>query len=82
MSKIKFIRNILYVLGLILFLLIIAFSVYHTDYMWTNEFKSYNFNSFAEYFFTRAKGEILLAIMVASIPVSVGSIIYANNKSK
>ena len=40
--------------------------------MWVNECKAYNFNSFIEYYFTRAKGEMVIAIYVGIIPIYVG----------
>ena len=72
MDKIKLIRNILYIAGVTFFLSIIAYSIYHTHYMWVNEFKVYNFNSFIEYYFTRAKGEMVIAILAGIFPICVG----------
>ena len=72
MDKIKLIRNILYIAGVTFFLSIIAYSIYHTHDMWVNELKAYNFNSFIEYYFTRAKGEMVIAILAGIIPIYVG----------
>lgn len=71
-EKSKLTKNISILLGIVFFLGMIAFSLYHTNYMWNSLTKFETFNSFAEYFFSRAKGEILLAFVAGLIPVSVG----------
>ncbi len=82
MKKIKLARNILYVAGLIIFLSLIAYSLYHTNSMWVNELKWKAFSSFSEYYFTRAKGEILIAVIAGLIPILVGAFINAAYISK
>ena len=78
MKNVKLVRNILFILGVTFFFSIVAFSLYHTHYMWTNEFKADSFNSFTEYYFTRAKGEIITACLAGIIPIFVG--LFLNNK--
>lgn len=79
-EKSTLIRNVCVILGIIIFLGMIAFSLYHTNNMWNSLTKSETFNSFAEYFFSRAKGEILLAFVAGFIPVSVG--IFVRHRCK
>lgn len=78
MNKIKLIRNVLYIIGVFLFLAIIANSLFHTNHMWIYEFKSESFNSFLEYYLTRAKGEILIALIAGLISTGLG--IYIDRK--
>ena len=78
MNKIKLIRNVLYIIGAFLFLAIIANSLFHTNHMWIYEFKSESFNSFLEYYLTRAKGEILIALIAGLIPTGLD--IYIDHK--
>ena len=78
MKTTKIIRNVLYIIGVFAFVVIIANSLFHTNHMWIYEFKSESFNSFLEYYLTRAKGEILIALIAGLIPTGLG--IYIDHK--
>lgn len=60
------------VLGLIFALWILIGQVRHCQYMWENEFKALNFDSFSSYFFSVSKGTILISATIAMTSVSFG----------
>lgn len=75
-------RNILIITGVLLFLITIAFSLYHTNYMWINEAKAQSFDTFFDYYFSRAKGEIIIAICFGIAPIIAGLFIDKIKRNK
>ncbi|MBQ3229931.1 MAG: hypothetical protein IJB49_02815 [Clostridia bacterium] len=72
MPRISKYRIVCTIIGVVLFLSMIAYSVYHTNYMWINEAKAQSFDTFFDYYFSRAKGEIIVAICFGIAPIIAG----------
>ena len=72
MIKLTTVRNICFIVGVLIFVLLIEFSLWHTADMWKNEFKSEIFGSFWEYYFTRAKGELAISMFFLAMFSALG----------
>lgn len=68
----KSIRNFCFFFGIIVFLIIVIYSIYHTNDLWNNEAKALQYDSFIQYYFSRAKGELLIAFCAGVIPSIMG----------
>ncbi len=76
MIKLTTVRNICFVAGALIFVLLIVYSLWHTADMWKNEFKSEIFGSFWEYYFTRAKGELSISVFIFAMFSALGTYLH------
>ncbi len=74
MKKGTWIRNSFFVLAAVSFVWHVLGTIRHAQYMWENEFKVYNFDSFAEYFFSAHDMSLLVWLGVA-VAIAVAGII-------
>ena len=65
---------LLIILGILLSLALIVFSVYHAHEMWISELKYRNFDSFTEYYFIQSDVTLLFASIIGILLVSEGVI--------